>query len=456
MRVFFSNHSTAPVNLGGAERSLLHLVEHWQSRRPDLEPHFLTKAPEGQFIKALRAKNLPFTAYRFRGWALPSDQPAPAAEVASFATADYAAVTAMIREMEKAKPDLVVTNTIVAPWAAFAAKTLGIPHAWFVREYGDLDHGLQFQEGRDATLSDIGLLSEAVFTNSRAVEAHLAGHMDPALLSVVYPSVDAEKLAALAGETPAVEPFPQKDPGLRLVLVGRVEESKGQFRAIDALGELARRGVSASLCLVGSWKHPGYDLELRDRARALGVDDRIVFAGEQDNPFAFVARADVCLTASTIEAFGRTTLEYLTLGKPVVASNTGGSAELIQPGVNGQLFDLESTTGLADALESYATTPESIRAHGEAARQSIEHVGSGDTGLDAAIDRLESLVGAPAYRLPAIARYWFELPAAYSSIGGTSARAFAGLVKHRLVTRSGLIGRVLRSPRVVARRITGR
>ena len=37
------------------------------------------------------------------------------------------------------RPDLVVTNTVVAPWGAFAAKALGIPHAWFVREYGDLD-----------------------------------------------------------------------------------------------------------------------------------------------------------------------------------------------------------------------------------------------------------------------------------------------------------------------------
>lgn len=452
----FSNHSSAPVNLGGAERSLLHLVEHWQSRRPELEPHFVTKAPEGQFIKALRERGLPFTAYRYRGWALPSAQPAPAAEVAAFATADYAAVRAMIAEMERFRPDLVVTNTLVAPWAAFAAKTLGIPHAWFVREYGDLDHGLQFQEGRADTLADIGLLSEAVFANSRAIEAHLSEHMDRALLSVVYPSVDRVRLAELAAEAPATIPFPDQDPGLRIVMVGRVEETKGQHRAIDAVGELQRRGVRASLCIVGSWKQPGYDVELRDRARALGVVDRIVFAGEQENPFAYVAAADVAVTASTIEAFGRTTLEYLTLGTPVVASNTGGSSELVQPGVNGELFDLDDTGRLADALAAYADDPELLARQAAAASASVAEIGSGSTSLDAAIDRLEGLVGQPAYRLPAMARYWFSLPAAYSSVGGTSARAYAGLIRHRLVSRTGLVGRVLRRPGVALRRVTGR
>jgi glycosyltransferase involved in cell wall biosynthesis len=456
MRVFFANHSTAPVNLGGAERSLIRLVEDWRARRPDLDVVFLTKAPEGQFIAALRARDWPFRALRFRGWAVPSAQPAPAAERAAFATVDYAAVRAMIAEMERERPDLVVTNTLVAPWAAFAAAVLGIPHAWFVREYGDLDHGLQFQSGRASTIHDIGLLSQAIFTNSHALKTHLSEHLDGDAVTVVYPHVDAVDARQRAEGAPDFEPFPASSPGLRVTVVGRVEPGKGQQRVIDALGVLESRGITASLCIVGSWKEPGYDVALRDRARALGVGDRVALVGEQDDPFPYMAAADVCVTPSTLEAFGRTTLEYMVVGRAVVASDSGGSAELVVPGETGALFDLSDPSALADALAAYVADPTLARRHGEAATARADHLLNGENGNDAAIDRLESLVGGPAYRLPDIARYWFELPAAYASLGATGGRMALGLLASRIRTRTGLVGRVARRRGAALKRLSGR
>lgn len=456
MRVFFSNHSTAPVNLGGAERSLIRFVDDWKLRRPDLDAVFLTKAPEGQFIKALKVKGWPFKAFRFRGWAVPSPQPAPASEVAAFATADYAAVLQMIELMKKQEPDLVVTNTLVAPWAAFAAKALGIPHAWFVREYGDLDHGLNFHTGRASTFRDIGLLSEAVITNSHAVKDHLAEFMDPTKISVAYPQVDIADARRRSEEPPAVPAFPGSDAGLKITVVGRLEENKGQYRVIDALGALRRRGVSASVCLVGSWTTPGYDVELRDRARAAGVGDRLTIVGEQDNPFPFIAAADVCVTPSTIEAFGRSTLEYMSIGRPVIASSTGGSAELVDPGVTGHLFDLAEPETLVAALASYASDHALAEQHGTAAAARLASLESDALGNDAAIDRLESLIGQPAYRLPDVAQYWFALPAAYASVNAMTTKMAVGLVASRLRTKSGLVGRAMRRPGVTVKRLLGR
>jgi glycosyltransferase involved in cell wall biosynthesis len=456
VRVFFANHSTAPVNLGGAERSLLKLVDDWCARRDDLEPVFLTKAPEGEFIKALKRAGHPFKAYRFRGWAVPSAQPAPSSEVAAFAAVDYATVTAMIADMERLKPDLVVTNTLVAPWAAFAAAVVGIPHAWFVREYGDLDHGLQFQSGRGATFRDIGLLSGAVITNSLAMKEHIAQYVDRDVISVAYPAMDATTVVTGSRESLPVAAFATDDDALKITVVGRVEPGKGQHRVIDALAVLADRGVAASVCVVGSWKDPGYDLELMRRARAAGVADRVELVGEQSNPYPFVAAADVCVTPSTLEAFGRTTLEYMILGKPVVAANTGGSAELVEPGTTGELFELDAAEGLADALELYARDRDRVKEHGAAGARRIARLMDGEFSNDAAIDRLEGLVGSSGYRLPEIARYWFALPAAFSAVGATTPRMAVGLLAHRLLTRTGLVGRVLRRPAVLARRLLRR
>lgn len=457
MRVIFANHSSAPTNLGGAERSLLRFVEDWQRIDPELEPVFVTKAPEGTFIKALKERGWPFRAYRYRGWALPSPQPAPAAEQATFATVDYAAVRAMIELFRKNRPDLVVTNTLVAPWASFAAAALGIPQAWIVREYGDLDHGLHFQIGRNATFRDIGLMSGAVVTNSEAMRAHLAADIDDDKISVAYPVVDIDGLLAGRGSAPAVTPFPQTASDLRVTVVGRVEHGKGQHRVIDALGVLRGRGLTVTACFVGSWKHPGYDQQLLARARALGVADQVVFVGEQRNPAPYIEAAEVCVTPSTLEAFGRTTAEYMALGRAVVASSSGGSAELVAHGETGWLFDVEDIDSLADALETYARDRGRAAAHGDAAPGHLSRLMGGAHTNAAAIERLRAVaLAGDGYRLPEIAQYWFALPGAYASLGATSARAAVGLLADRLRTRSGVVGRVLARPGAVVRRLVQR
>lgn len=412
MLVYFVNHSSAIDHLGGAERSLLKLVEDWQASDPEFEAFFITKAPRGQFVAALEQRGWGYRAYPYRGWALPQKKPHPS-ELAYYSREDYAATTKILALMEKRRPDLVVTNTLVAPWGAFAAKVLGIPHAWMVREYGDLDHGLSFVNGRARTIADIGLLSEAVFANSEAIRSHLGKYLDVEKVSIVYPTVDGDEVRRLSAEEPDIDPFPRADAGLRITVVGRLARSKGQWRVIESLGLLAANGVNASVCFVGAQMEPEHDLKLLKRARELGVDQNVVFAGEQSNPFPYVAAADVCVTPSGQEAFGRTTLEYLWLGKPVVATASGGSTELVRPDINGFLFDPEQPDDLADRLERYARDAELVARHQEAARERAAYLAAPERGNPAAIERMRGLIGQPAYQLPEIARFWFTLPSLY-------------------------------------------
>jgi len=448
--VYFVNHSVAPKNLGGAERSMIKLVEDWYATDPDFEAHFITKAPRGQFIAAIEERGWSYTAYRYRGWTIPKADP-PLSEITYFAREDYAATLQIIELMEKRRPDLVVTNTIVAPWGAFAAKVLGIPHAWFVREYGDLDHGLAFQLGRRQVFEDIGLLSEAVFTNSLALKAHIGQYLDESRVTVVYPSVDVARLENLAAEAPARDPFPGALPGeLKLTVVGRLSDSKGQWRVVDALGALAARGVAARLCLVGSWEAPGYDMQLVDRARELGVADRLTIAGEQSNPFPFVAAADVCVTPSGIEAFGRTTLEYMLLGKPVVAGNTGGSAELVDEGVTGFHFDPDQNGSLADALLRFRLDDDSVPRLGAAGRERAHSFTHSDFSNAAAIERLVRTAGVEQpYRLPQFARHWFSLPGAFTRMHQQSPSMTLSFIATRLRSRAA---RLVKSPIATIRR----
>ena len=415
MLVYFINHSVAPDNLGGAERSMIKLVEDWYASDPDFEAFFITKAPRGRFIAAIEKRGWKYRAFPYHGWTVRNSD-APRSEITFFAHHDYGSTLDIIKVMEARRPDLVVTNTIVAPWGAFAAKSLGIPHAWFVREYGDLDHGLAFQIGREDTFSDIGLLSEAVFANSLAMKTHIGQYMDESKVTVVYPQLDTAHLHREAAKLPDIAPFPQDDPGIRLTVVGRLTDSKGQLRVIDALSLLKKQGVTASLCLVGSGAEPGYDLQLMRHARALGVEHNVTIVGEQMNPFPYVAAADVCVTPSSIEAFGRTTLEAMMLGKPVIASFLGGSAELVRHGETGQLFDATETQMLAKYVKRYADNPALVVAHGAAAAVRATEMMSAKFSNGAAIERMKLTAAGPAYQLPHIAKYWFGLPNQYFSV----------------------------------------
>jgi glycosyltransferase involved in cell wall biosynthesis len=190
---------------------------------------------------------------------------------------------------------------------------------------------------------------------------------------------------------------------------------------VEAAGELHRRGIPISLCFVGAKVEADADLSLLRRARALGIEDRVVLAGERSNPFPYVAAADVAVMPSDNEAFGRTTIEYLSLGKPVLATRTGGSTEIIESGVNGFLFDVGHPGSLADDLALYARDPELVRRHGQAALASIARYTRHEHSNAAAIAALKKVAGAPKpYKLPAIAGYWFSLPALVSANPGSA------------------------------------
>lgn len=420
MLVYFVNHSSALDHLGGSERSLFRLIDEWLAADPDLEPYFITKSPPGLVVAELEKRGWGYTALTYRGWAVPPHDAHPD-QVAYHARDDYLATQEIVRLMEERRPDLVVTNTLVAPWGAFAAKILGIPHAWMVREFGDLDHGLAFTNGRENTLSDIGLLSEAVFANSSAIRDHLATFMPAEKISIVYPTVDTDAVLAQSQESLPTPAFASDAEALTVTVVGRLAPSKGQWRVIEAVGQLHDSGIRADVCFVGASMQPEYQDRLADRARELGIAHQVTFVGEQENPFPFAAAADVCITPSSHEAFGRTTLEYMWLGKPVIATNRGGSTELVHDGVTGFLVDPDGVSDLADRLARYAQAPRLVADHGRAARERAATFAAPDVSNAAAIERLRQLVGAPAYRLPNIARQWLALPTT-----GRSRRRTAG------------------------------
>jgi glycosyltransferase involved in cell wall biosynthesis len=76
--------------------------------------------------------------------------------------------------------------------------------------------------------------------------------------------------------------------------------------------------------------------ELQSFARQVGVSDRVGFTGFVDQPAAAIRALDIVVHASTQpEPFGLTIVEAMSCGRPVIVSDAGGAAELIQSNTNG-------------------------------------------------------------------------------------------------------------------------
>ena len=155
-----------------------------------------------------------------------------------------------------------------------------------------------------------------------------------------------------------------------LLYVGRIEPLKGIDILIRALAMVRESGVLEkecfSLAIIGGdpdappEKMSAEMARLRALCVELHLEDLVLFLGKRDQatlPYYYSA-ADVLIMPSHYESFGMVALEAMACGTPVVASQVGGLAFLVQDGVNGFVVPGKNPTALANTLTHLIQQPE--------------------------------------------------------------------------------------------------
>lgn len=145
-----------------------------------------------------------------------------------------------------------------------------------------------------------------------------------------------------------------EDRGRRLVFVGRLSGVKGAPLVLDALAELAARYPDARLTMVGDGPERA---ALEDRAKSLGIADRVDFTGylDQAGVATTLAASDIFVLPSFAEGVPVVLMEAMATGLPVVTTRIAGIPELVEHGVSGLVLppgDLEALVGGLDRLFS--------------------------------------------------------------------------------------------------------
>jgi glycosyltransferase involved in cell wall biosynthesis len=226
-------------------------------------------------------------------------------------------------------------------------------------------------------------LCDAFLCVSRCVEASFFGDstlFEPALLRegkkhfTIWNCVDLEEIDRVRARVQEADR--REALGLTgctvIGMAARLIPEKGTHHLLQALAELAGRMPEVRLLLIGD----GPQREsLSRQAVELGIADRIVWTGRllRAATLEHLALTDVIAVPSQWEeGFGLTAIEAMALGKPVVASNTGGLREVVTDGRDGLLIPVGDPAALARALAAILNDGAMRRRMGLAARETVE------------------------------------------------------------------------------------
>jgi glycosyltransferase involved in cell wall biosynthesis len=153
----------------------------------------------------------------------------------------------------------------------------------------------------------------------------------------------------------AFEPVPAAPlaaAGPVVLCVANLIRYKGHHHLLDACALLRDRGVAGTLVLVGD----GPERERLERqAATLSIDVR--FLGHRTDIAELLARADVCVLPSLTEGLSNAVMEAMAAGKAIVATNVGGTGELLRDG-RGVLVPPGDAEALARAISRVLRDPE--------------------------------------------------------------------------------------------------
>jgi glycosyltransferase involved in cell wall biosynthesis len=219
-------------------------------------------------------------------------------------------------------------------------KHMGAPAKWVLPQLVEItypwaDHIITISEGVASDLQNrIRVSSEKIAT--------------------IYNPVVTDSITKKASQRPE-HPWFRGSKEYNIILgVGRLAEQKDFETLIQAFEKLQKNSQSR-LVILGKG---GQREELIQKAEDLGVQDKVDFPGFVDNPFSYMAHADVFVLSSAWEGFGNVIVEAMACGTPVVSTNCpSGPAEILQEGEYGSLVPVGNSQQLADAIYETVQNP---------------------------------------------------------------------------------------------------
>jgi L-malate glycosyltransferase len=267
---------------------------------------------------------------------------------------------------------------------------LGIPAARLARvpvvisSRRDLAHLAWYTPRRRKILRHLQSLSSAVLVNSGQIREQLVREdgFQPESIRIIHNGIDLDRFKSIRSDRNRLFPGLQ-DCKLVVNVANMHSDIKGQPLLINAAREVCANFPQARFVLIGDGTRR---TAFESMAAELGLKQNFLFLGQRHDVADLLACCDIAVLASQAEGFPNALLEYMAAGLPAIATDVGGSREVVEHGVGGLLTAPDDPSALAKSILSLLQNPAAALELARAGRERVRR--------DFSFDRLISDVDA--------------------------------------------------------------
>lgn len=325
---------------GGAQKCLVDLLKGIHISYPDAEIYVIFPY-KGDMIQLCLPYINGYKLIRMQWWLSSDNTRGNLKRKIRFVRKSVKPLIALIRYIRELNPDYGITNTIVIPFLGVVCKYLKIKHYWFIHEIpSDTWSDNSFVFSTKSILKWINCWSNKVFVTSNYTKTYYQQSISDDKLVVIDQAVEFPVSKSI------VAPPHHR---YTILLVGGFDSNKGQLELLEAVNHIVTNGRDIYCCLVGSdfgFMHVCQEYVVMNK-----LENHVTFLPFTTDVASCYKSADVLVVCSTLETFGRVTVEAQKSGLPVILSNVGANPERIIDKVNGLLYQKGNVLDLVDKIE---------------------------------------------------------------------------------------------------------
>ena len=345
MKILYIDPFVLPDFLGGSQKSLLDIMDSMNNKNNKI---ILATPGEGMLSQVASEKNIEIINFM-----LPSFINT---RISIFSKNYFNYCAALINVLNlliaalsiyklirKNKPDIIHSNQmLISIPAGIASKVLKVPCLWHIRE-NPSKHISRFIL---KFYSFIGTkFSSKIIVNSAYTASFFSNTNLRHKINIVPIGINLNKNTSLTIQN-------KTNQVKNISIFGRIIPMKGHNSLIKSLNLLDIE-LDYKLFIYGNYESDNdYYLSLKKLIENLNLASKINFLGFVSDVTKAVAKSDLIISASLeAESFGRTLIEGMAMGKPIIATDVGAHSEIIDDGINGFLVKAGDTKALSKKIK---------------------------------------------------------------------------------------------------------
>lgn len=333
--------------LNGGERSMLACVDWLQQSTHPIEFHAVAPG-EGPLAEALRTRSIPLDSW-------------PASRRHSTDRRAH-----LLDVLHRVYPDIVHANSLMmSRLTGTVADAVSCPTVGHLRDIVKLSSSAMADLNRNTLLLAV---SDATRLH------HLAQGLDAARTRTLYNGVDCETFHPDLANSSSPENWPCAPDDFVVATIGQIGLRKATDLFVEMAISVSRQIPRAQFVIVGA-RHSTkaesveFEAKLHQRVQQTGFRNRVHFLGTRTDVPRILKAADLLVHPAHEEPLGRVLLEAAATGLAIVATDVGGTAEILENGISGWLVPSHSAEALEQAVRTLYENPTQRSAMGKAARE---------------------------------------------------------------------------------------